>query len=482
MLVVYCYKYVDDDQALMWYGTVHFAHGHFPEPCFFGQSYNSMIESLLAVPLYLCGWPLNYALPTVVTATAVFPFLYCSVICYRRRKYGAALAAALLFSLTAWQWDLLTSIPHAIFSGFPGAILGVSLMCDPKSGKVKRTIGSFLCALGAVATMSTAAILGIAWLYYIMSNGKKWRSYIAPIIGILPAVFVLLYEKWYYAIHAGDVVIQSGVDLFDKDAFLLSIHNLPQLFDYTFAFGNLGWIIIPVGIVLASVLLGKKKEWKMLILVGASVVGSLVTLSIGWMKVYDVNCVLLPQSRMVIFWVFLVLEFILFLSFSEKRWISVGGYIRVLMVAISIIMLCIKAVRFTGEVKDPESTIYRSGIVRVMSVEELRTQAEAILKVAESLRADALVTTAYSHVMVYGASALYYEEPVIFYIPDSDRRVWVHNELQARSSTRLLLYSMPVDENMKLTLVELTNETVPEYFMTNYGVVRGGDYIWGIMD
>ena len=479
MLVAYCYKYVDDDQALMWYGTVHFAHGHFPEPCFFGQSYNSMIESLLAVPLYLCGWPLNYALPTAVTVTSVFPFMYCSIACWRRKKYGAALAAAILFSMTAWQWDLLTSIPHAVFSGFPWAVLGVDLMCDPKNGKAKRAIGSGLCAMGTVATMSTAAIMGIAWLYYVLSNGKAWRRYAAPVTGMMPAVLLFLYEKWYYSVHSEDVVIQSSVDLFNKDAFLLSIHNLPQLFEYTFGFGRAGVIIIPVAIVAVCVYWFKQKDWKMLILAAASVMGSMVALSIGWMTAYDPNCVLLPQSRMVIFWVFLVLEFILFLSYSDKEYLKINGRKGILMAVAGIVVLCIKAGIFAGEVKNPDSTIYRSGIVRVMSVEELSSQAGVILDVAESLGAEVLVTTEYSRVMAYGASALYYEVPIIFYVPDSDRRVWVYNDLLSRKNTRLLLYSMPVDENMALACVDLENETVPGYIWNNYGVVRGGDYVWG---
>lgn len=45
ILFKYSFYYVDDDQALMWYGTVSFAHFDFHEPCFFGQSYGSMIES-----------------------------------------------------------------------------------------------------------------------------------------------------------------------------------------------------------------------------------------------------------------------------------------------------------------------------------------------------------------------------------------------------------------------------------------------------
>ena len=67
----------DDDQALMWYGTVHFAHGHFPEPCFFGQNYGSMLESLLAVPLYYLKCPLNYALPLITLLLSLVPFAFC---------------------------------------------------------------------------------------------------------------------------------------------------------------------------------------------------------------------------------------------------------------------------------------------------------------------------------------------------------------------------------------------------------------------
>lgn len=34
ILFKYSFYYVDDDQALMWYGTVSFAHFDFHEPCF----------------------------------------------------------------------------------------------------------------------------------------------------------------------------------------------------------------------------------------------------------------------------------------------------------------------------------------------------------------------------------------------------------------------------------------------------------------
>ncbi len=44
------FQYPDSDQAIMWQGAVDFAQGIFHEPRFYGQDYNTMIESLFAVP------------------------------------------------------------------------------------------------------------------------------------------------------------------------------------------------------------------------------------------------------------------------------------------------------------------------------------------------------------------------------------------------------------------------------------------------
>lgn len=482
MLVTYCFKYVDDDQALMWYGTVHFAHGYFPEPCFFGQSYSSMLESLLSVPLYLCGWPLNYAMPLVVSATVIFAFVYCSIDCYKRKRTVEAYMVGFLFAIVSWKWDLLTSVPHAIISGFPWAIIGVGLMCKPNNCKIKLFLGSCLCTLGAVITMSAAAIVGIAWLDYILKNGKKIKNYVVPALGVLPGAFLYVFERWYYSKHVGDIVIKSDVDFFNKEAFMHSVNNLPQLFKDVFGFGYIGIVIVPVSIIAISIVLCYKREWKKMILILAAIIGSVFALSFGWMMVYDEECVLLPQFRMVMFWVFLVLELILLFSFDKGAYVESikDGRICILLTAVIFGFTIGKTLLFTKEIKNTDSTVYKSGIVSVMSVDELETQSKTIVEVAESLDADILVTTAYSRVMAYGASALFYDDTKVFYVPDQDRRVWVYDDLLKRRSSRLLLYSMPVTGNVELSVVELEDKTVPDYFEEKYGIVRGGKYIWGI--
>ena len=115
-----------------------------------------------------------------------------------------------------------------------------------------------------------------------------------------------------------------------------------------------------------------------------------------------------------------------------------------------------------------------------MSVDELKRQAEGIVEIAEAAGAEVLVTTAYSHVMAYGASALYYDSPLVFYVPDNERRVWVYNELKNKTDQMMLVYSLPVDENVDLTLLQVEGTSVPAFFEDNYGITRGGDLIWGI--
>ena len=52
ILFVYGAHRIDEDQALMWYGTASFLSGGILEPHFLGQMYGSMIESIIAVPMY----------------------------------------------------------------------------------------------------------------------------------------------------------------------------------------------------------------------------------------------------------------------------------------------------------------------------------------------------------------------------------------------------------------------------------------------
>ena len=48
-------RIVDSDQMYLWLGVRDFSMGHFYEARYYGQNYNTFMEALFAVPLYLCG-------------------------------------------------------------------------------------------------------------------------------------------------------------------------------------------------------------------------------------------------------------------------------------------------------------------------------------------------------------------------------------------------------------------------------------------
>ena len=124
ILFKYSFYYVDDDQALMWYGTVSFAHFDFHEPCFFGQSYGSMIESLLAVPFYFLHIPLKVALPVSTLIFTTLPFLYLSIKSLENNRMVAAYIILFVYAAMSYDWDVLTSIPRAFVGGFIFGVIG----------------------------------------------------------------------------------------------------------------------------------------------------------------------------------------------------------------------------------------------------------------------------------------------------------------------------------------------------------------------
>lgn len=127
--------YIDDDQALMWYGTAVFGHFLFPEPMFFGQAYGSMFESLIAVPFYWLHIPLYYAVPLATILIGGFPFFYLGIKALKKGRMDISYFILFLFLAMSLEWDILTSIPRSFISGFPFVVVGMDFVLEGKSKK-----------------------------------------------------------------------------------------------------------------------------------------------------------------------------------------------------------------------------------------------------------------------------------------------------------------------------------------------------------
>lgn len=486
VLFTYCYKYVDDDQAIMWYGTVHFANMHFPEPCFFGQDYNSMLESLLSVPLYLCGWPLNYAMPTVTTLLCICPYLMCSIILLRRKRYLQAFSSIFLLLLSGWQWDLLTSVPRAWIEAYPWTILGVVLINDEKHNRKKVLIGSVIAGLSCALSLTAIAIFGIGMLNYVIVNKNKWKEYILPVAGFIPGVGLYAYQKAFYAAHPEYLITGSGLDLIsDREDFIWNFGQMPELLTHNFCFGKAGVLILPCLIAAALIFLIYRKKYRMAVLTGVSVLGSLFELFLSWSGVYRKGSILFGQSRIVLFWNFLALTLIFLSQTSAQAKTEKdeaadsikGKSFSYILPVLAVLCVSGKIYLFEEEKKNEEGPLYLDSWVSIMPVDSLKRQAGQIIELAQETGAEVLITTTRARCFAYVASAIYYDAPQIFYVPDIDRRTWLFKEMEKAEDRRLMFYSLPVKEDMDMTLIDLKDVSVTEY-LKQFNCERKVDAAW----
>jgi hypothetical protein len=75
VLLEFNFRWMDEDQAVLWYVARDLAAGHIREPCFPAQPYGTPLEAWLAGPLVWLHVPPNVALPLVASALSTVPFL-----------------------------------------------------------------------------------------------------------------------------------------------------------------------------------------------------------------------------------------------------------------------------------------------------------------------------------------------------------------------------------------------------------------------
>lgn len=114
LILTYHQFYADEDQTLMWYGTAMFSHWKFPEPCFFGQNYGAMVESILSIPFYMVRIPFRIALPL---ATAIFSILPISIAILLTHKEEVSWGCFLSFLFVSYPIDILLNVPRNLASG-----------------------------------------------------------------------------------------------------------------------------------------------------------------------------------------------------------------------------------------------------------------------------------------------------------------------------------------------------------------------------
>ena len=182
LLTLFGFRYTDEDQALLWYAAEEAFHGRFHEPCFFGQSYNTTMEGVLAVPLYAVGVPLPYALPIITCLLGLLPFVVLAGLAWRQDRRKLAVLLIMVPLVLPIPYGMVATMPRGFVTGLALAAPAMALFLI---GRRKRDwfVASLLGVLAVTANPNACLLLVALGVYTWLTHWKKLRFYAMTLAG-----------------------------------------------------------------------------------------------------------------------------------------------------------------------------------------------------------------------------------------------------------------------------------------------------------
>lgn len=291
----FAFKYTDSDQVLMWQGLKDYSAGEFHEPRFYGQAYNSMLESFLAVPFYKAGMPSYKALPVITSILALFPFVLISILVFLKKSTRLALLILSIPLVLPTEYSLITSLARGFITGIFLCSFACLGMFYPKS-KTAFLLCFFLAVLGFSANANAALLAFPCLTYLFVENTRNKSFYLFAAIGTIAGLIIHFSANYFYVIHPFYNVHAYQFTFSFSDLF--ASLSEPGLYfnDVTPFFWKTGVLSLFMFFFLAFRLYRKKENKKAIIV---ALVPFLILLTLGINKVHDgQNSVYFSFSRM----------------------------------------------------------------------------------------------------------------------------------------------------------------------------------------
>lgn len=206
---------IDSDQPFMWTAVKDYAAGHFYEPRYYGQDYNTFMEALFAVPLYWLSVPVYYALPIATHFLALFPFLFTA--CYlffKGRKENALLVLAVLLCLPT-GYDIMNSIPRGFVTGLFFSSFFILSIFQPKNTKY-IVVNTCMAVVGYFVNPNSV-VASVPLLFFIFLHNYRHRNYyLVTALSLLSALPAYIALDLFYRIHPDYVIVELKNNLTTK--------------------------------------------------------------------------------------------------------------------------------------------------------------------------------------------------------------------------------------------------------------------------
>lgn len=118
-------RFTDEDQTIFWIAADEIGHGHFREPCFYGQAYNTLWEAVLAaLPVRLGANP-AWVVPVIALSAGLAPYALLGAIAARKSPWWGLVVSAvpLLLPVHFWLLSCLASYNGGVLCAAVGVVV-----------------------------------------------------------------------------------------------------------------------------------------------------------------------------------------------------------------------------------------------------------------------------------------------------------------------------------------------------------------------
>ena len=452
ILQIFGFEYTDSDQSIMWLGAKNYARGLFHEPLFYGQSYNSMLEALLAVPLIKLSVPVYLALPTVTTSLALFPFILLSTLTFFKYSRTTAILILCIPFMLPVAYDCITTLSRGFVTGIAIVSIGLFSIFNPNSYRLIMLTG-FSAVTGFLINGNSALLSAPLILYLLIINIKNKEFYLYLFTGIIAGIITILTILSFYWSNP-DYVLHTFPTKFSIQYMFDAFEDLDKFFNnVTPIFWNSGWLILPILLLIAFVLYKQNLNKAALIAIAMPII---LILPFTYLKVHDgTNSIFFSYSRMYLAIPVILTLLLSFVKFNNR-------FLIYCTVAIALFFCCYKMITAKGSI---ESHLKGYHIVSIIKNSKLKDKCEQINRITSNHDADLVILKDHNHsdLYNYGCPALIDSFPNTLK-PAYERRTW-----------RLIEDKGKVYENV--LIIDYTNELIRKYRFVEPVEALSGCYI-----
>ncbi|MFM2102405.1 MAG: hypothetical protein RIR05_1391 [Bacteroidota bacterium] len=414
----------------MWAGLADYAQGHFYEPRFYGQNYNSFFEAFCAIPFYYCGISIPQALALSTATLSLLPYLILAVFLFIQKKIPAAFIALSIAAVFSAEGDILCSIPRG-FS--PGVFLcsGIAISLLIPNSVPLLCINAVTSSFGVILNPNAWLVYIVLWSFFIIQNKHTIRRLLLLALILICSLFLAdVVFNSFYRIHPQYIVYGLTHDW--------NIKNIPRalnhITDYVLEFGPFRSGAICISILFLLSLYGFYKQAPKLTLVPFLLI-AVILLSFSNGKLQEGS--IWPYYSYCRF--FLPLPFILaacaFVFPQTKR-------LHNAIACFALLFLAYKSLHFKNLMARLENTQQWVGVHLIPTL-KAKDAIHVYSKFCKDFKCDTLlVSNAFwlNTVLAYGGKALHSEFPVCTETR-SERRYWVRERLNMQKPKRFLCLS-----------------------------------------